>query len=159
MKKLTVSLSVLFAVLLITVPLGCFDGVGVTGSGNLTTEDKDISGFTKIEAHSGFKLEISRSNTFSVEITADNNLHKYIEVSKLGDTLKIQLEFGHTYSSITQRAKITLPNLYEIDLSGGSQANITQFQSSHDFTAKLSGGSKITGNFTVGDLGSAFRHR
>jgi hypothetical protein len=45
MKNLKLCLAVLVATLLTISPLGCIIG-SVTGSGNLTTEEKSYSGFT-----------------------------------------------------------------------------------------------------------------
>ena len=78
-------------------------------------------------------------------------MQEYIEVTKSGDTLRIRLTGFRSYISVTFVAKITMPDLYGINLSGGSQADITGFSSSHDFSAQLSGGSEITGNIIAGD--------
>lgn len=149
MKKVIVA--VLVAVLLTTgLLVGCAGGL-VTGSGNLKTEEMDFSKFTRVEAGHGFEVEITQSRSYSVSITADNNLFKHIEVSKNGETLKIGLKPRITFGSVTLTARITMPDLYIVNLSGGSKANITGFSLSHDFSAELSGGSRINGNITAGD--------
>ena len=149
MKRAIVAVLV---VVLLTAGLlvGCEGGL-VTGSGTLKTEEMDFSEFTRVEAGHGFEIEIAQSRSYSVSITADNNLFKHIEVSKDGETLKIGLKLRITFGSVTLKAKITMPDLYIINLSGGSKANITGFSLSHDFSAELSGGSRITGNITAGD--------
>ena len=81
MRKVTALVMLLTIVSLLIVPVGCF-GTAITGSGNLETKSKDFSGFTKIEANNGFEVIVSKSSTYSVEITADDNVHKYIDVSK-----------------------------------------------------------------------------
>jgi len=152
MKKRTVSLVV--ALMLVALTLwgvgGCV-GENITGSGNLTTESHDLSDFTRIEAHSGFQLEVTMAATFSIEITADDNVHEYIAVEKSGDTLDIRLRGTRFYHSVTLRAKVTMPNLYRLELSGGSRATVTGFSSSHDFEADLSGGSRLSGDISAGD--------
>ena len=152
MKKAT--WGILGAVILTLVLLAVFGVFGkfiITGSGNLTTEDFNLSDFTKVEAHSGFQLELVESSTFSVEVTADDNVMDYIDVSKSGDTLKIKPQWNRSFHSVTLRAKITMPDLYEIQLSGGSRASISGFSSSHDLSVGLSGGSSVTGDITAGD--------
>ena len=149
MKKTLVI--ILMAALLASVLLvGC--GAVVTGSGNLETEIFDFSDFTKIEAHNGFQVELTQSSAYSIEITTDDNVQEYIEVTKSGDTLRIRLTGFRNYSSVTLEAKITMPDTYGINLSGGSQADIIGFSSSHDFSAALSGGSKLDGNITTADV-------
>jgi len=148
MKRVIVAV-LMMAILTSGLLVGC--GGTVTGSGNLDTQEFNFSDFTKVEAHNGFQVELTKSSTFSIEITADDNVHEYIEVTKSGETLEIGLEWGRSYRSVTLRAKITMPDLYRINLSGGSKASITGFSSSHDFSVNLSGGSGVTGNITAGD--------
>ena len=153
MKRVLGLITVLVVVALSTASLvGCqCIGADVVGSGKLVTEDFNFSGFTKVEAHNGFQVELTKSSTFSIEITADDNVHEYINVTKTGETLEIGLGWGRNYRLVTLIAKITMPDLYRIDLSGGSKAGITGFSSSHDFSVELSGGSGVTGNITAGD--------
>jgi len=152
MKKLAtlVVVAVLSVLLVLGGLFGCI-GYDVTGSGDLTTETSDLSDFTRVEAYSGFQIEVTQSSTFSIEITADENIHEFIEVEKSGETLSIRLRGNRFYHSVTLRAKITMPELYKIELSGGSQASITGFSSSHDFEVEMSGGSRISGDITAGD--------
>ncbi len=152
MKKRTIPIVVtLLLLVLISLGVGGCIGENVTGSGNLTTETHDLSDFTRLEAHSGFELEVTMSDTFSIEITADDNVHEYIVVKKSGDTLEIGLRGTCFYHSVTIEAKVTMPNLNFIELSGGSQAYITGFSSTHDFEVELSGGSQLSGDISAGD--------
>lgn len=153
MKKRIVSILVALMLLALTawVVGGCI-GENITGSGNLTTESHDFSDFSRIEAHSGFEVEVTISDTFSIEITADDNVHEYIVVEKSGDTLDIRLRGTRFYHSVTLMAEITMPDLYRIELSGGSHAEITGFSSLQDFRAALSGGSHLNGDITAADV-------
>ncbi len=153
MKKRIVSLTL--ALTLAALALwgvgGCI-GEGITGSGNLTTESYDFRDFSRIEANSGFEIEVTRADTFSIEITADDNVHEYIAVEKSGDTLEIRLRGTRFYHSVTTRAEITMPDLYFLELTGGSQADITGFSSEHDFEVNMSGGSRLNGDISAEDI-------
>ena len=65
MKKQIVTLTL--ALTLVALALwgvgGCI-GESVTGSGNLLTESYDFRDFSRIEAHSGFEIEVTRADTF-----------------------------------------------------------------------------------------------
>lgn len=154
MKKAIVA--VLGAVLLASGLLaGCVcwvpgSGDGVTGSGNLDTQEFNFSDFTRVEAGSAFQVEIAQSDTFSVSITADDNLFDSIQVSREGETLKISLKQAIP-SFRTLRAEITMPDLYELSLSGAARGTVEGFSSSHDFILDLSGASKVSGDITAGD--------
>jgi hypothetical protein len=150
-KRIIPIVVTLLLVVLTSLGVGGCIGENVTGSGNLTTETRDLSDFTRLEASSGFELEVTMSDTFSIEITADDNVHEYIVVKKSGDTLEIGLRGTCFYHSVTIEAKVTMPNLYKIELSGGSQVYITGFSSAHDFEVELSGGSQLSGDISAGD--------
>jgi len=169
MKK--VILAVLVAVVLSSLSLASCIGGTVTGSGNLKTETFNFTDFTKVEAESGFQVELTKSSTFSVEITADNNVLEYIEVDKSGDTLRIRPKRNRIYRSATLRANITMPDLRSLDLSGATRGTVSGFSSTEnldidvsgassveltdvstgDVKFDISGASKVTGDITAGD--------
>jgi len=123
----------------------------VIGSSNPITEEMDLSDFTIVEVGWGFEVEITQSSSYSINITAEDNLFDYILVSKTGDTLTIGLKWGYSYQFLTLRTEITMPDLYELEFSGGTQGTIEGFGSSHDFIVELSGGSSLSGIFTTSE--------
>ncbi len=148
MRK-TLVVILIMAVLTSVLFLGC--GAVVTGSGDLETETYNFSDFTKVEAHYGFQVKITQSSVYSIEITTDDNVQEYIEITESDDTLMIRLTGFRSYTSVTLEAKITMPDIYGVNLSGGSQADVVGFNLSHNFSASLSGGSRLTGNLTIDD--------
>lgn len=141
-----VLVAVVFLIIVITER-----GISVTGSGVLDTRQFDYSDFTRIEVHNGFQVDLTQSDTFSIEITSDDNVWEYLNVTKSGSTLLIWLWADNSYLNTTQEARITMPNLYGIELSGGSQATINGFSSSHDLSINLSGGSRVVGDIIAAD--------
>ena len=133
--------------------VGCDRGEGVVrGSGNLDTREMDFSGFTCVEVSHAFEVEIVQSGSYSVSITADDNLFEYIKVSREGETLEIGLEPGD-YRDITLRAEITMPDLYELNLSGATRGTAQGFSSSRDFILDLSGASSLDmRDMSAGDI-------
>ena len=130
--------------------LGAWHPFGqVVGSENVVTQEKFFSDFSVVEVGSGFEVEIAQSSSYSIKITADDNVLDYVEVFKTSDTLTIRLKWGYSYQSVTRKAKITMPELYELDLSGGTLGTVEGFSSSHEFVAELSGGSHLNGDFTT----------
>ena len=124
--------------------------VKIEGSGNLINKTFEFSDFTIVKVENGIHVELNHSSTFNIEITTDDNVMEYIEVNKSGDTLRIRPKANTTFFSATITAKITMPNLYKLELSGGSIAEITGFSSSHDLSVNLSGGSNISSFITPG---------
>jgi hypothetical protein len=148
MKNL--AFAVLIGILLISGLLAACQGV-VLGSGDPETRTFDYTDFTRIEAHNGFHVEITKSASYSIEVTTDDNVWKYLDVSKNGDTLVIEFEWNRSYTNVTKEAVIAMPDIEGVQLSGGSQAEVDGFDSSDDFSAKLSGGSRLEGTIIADD--------
>lgn len=116
----------------------------IVGSGNLDTKKMDLGDFTIIEVGWAFKVEITQSSSYSVSITADDNLFDYIEASKTGDILTIGLKSDYSYQwPLTLRAEITMPDLYELKLSGATYGTVKGFYSSHKLVLGISGASTL----------------
>jgi hypothetical protein len=145
-----VAFAVVAGILLISGLLSACQGV-VFGSGDPETRTFDYTDFTRIEAHNGFRVEITRSSSYSIEVTTDDNVWQYLDVRKNGDTLVIEFEWNRSYNSVSKQAVITMPAIETILLSGGSHGVIKDFNSSNDFSAKLSGGSGLDGTITSSD--------
>ena len=137
-------LAVVLVAALITVSLllvGWFPFSRVVGSGNLRTQEEALSDFAVVDVGSGFKVNITQANSYRITITADENLFDYIQVTKTADTLAIGLAPGVSYQTSGLKAEITMPDLQEVQFSGGVDGTATGFVLSHDFTVELSGGS------------------
>ncbi|UCH51265.1 MAG: DUF2807 domain-containing protein [Chloroflexota bacterium] len=154
-RRALVSVTLMIVITILTTLVGgCVESFEkVTGSGELTTWDFDHKDFKRIEAGSGFKLDIAKSDSYLVRITFDNNLLQYLDIKKKGDILHIGLEPKYNYSNCAHSAHITLPDLRELNLSGTSQVKIKGFQSSHAMRFELSGNSSININdLEAGDI-------
>ncbi len=125
----------------------------IQASGNVVTEEFSITGFERVQVSHAFTADISQGDEFSVIIDIDENLIEYLQVVKAGNTLKIGLEPDHRYviSAATRRAKVTMPELTGVDVSGASHATISGFKSSRALTVDVSGASSLRGDIECGD--------
>ncbi len=143
--------AILLAMTLIVV--GCtFVTGGITGSGNIVTEDYDISGFDRVDVSYGYRVEIRQGEAFDVVLRVDENAHKYIDVAKRGGILHIGMKPGRTYAffNVTLEATITMPTLTGVALSGDANAAIHGFQSGNAFAADVSGDGDLSGDLVCG---------
>ncbi len=138
----------LLAACTFTAPLGNV----VFGSGKTVTRTFNFSDFTAVNLANAFQGEITRGDSFGVEITADDNLFDYIHVTKTGSTLNIELDHLHQYSlgPNALRAKVTLPTLTGLTVSGASRATLSGFKSIQDLTVNASGASGVNGSIESG---------
>ena len=116
----------------------------VVGSGHLVTHQENFTGFTSVTVESGFGFAITQSSSYSVNVTTDDNLLSYLQVTKTGNYLSVGLKPGYAYLSATLKVAIYMPDIAQLDLSGGSSGAMNGFVMSHDFTVTASGGSWAT---------------
>ena len=145
-RKTVVIIALVMIMILLTLASGCGYGFGptVTGSGKLASWDFDYRNFTKIEAGYAFNIEVVKSDSYLVRVTIDDNLYEHLDISKQGDTLYLRLKPNYSYTNVTRKATINLPDLEKMGLSGASQADISSgFSSTHTVDFDLSGASKV----------------
>jgi hypothetical protein len=112
----------------------------------------DLSDFTGIKAENGFQVEVTESDSFSVVAIVDDNVLEHIDVKKSGDTLILRPKWNRSFRSVTLSAKVTMPDIDKVELSGGAKVEINGFDSSNDLPIKLSGGSHLNGSTSAGDV-------
>jgi len=125
---------------------------GLVGSGNLETEEYAFTNFTKVEIGSAFEFEVNQSDSYSINVTADDNVMDYVRVSQVGQTLKIRLGRVTWLGPVTLRASVTLPQLHGLTASGASRGTVSGFTSTEDLDITVSGASRLTGDITAGNV-------
>ena len=173
MRKGLIPVIVSLTLVTVLVLPGCN---GTIGSGNVITEKKDFTNFSSVDISSAFEVDITQSSTYSVVISADEDLFDYIEVTQVGSKLTILLSPRHIFTDFTLgnrvlKAEISMASLHGLELSGASRGTVTGFRSasplrldvsgattlklsnivSGDTDIDISGASKLSGNLTAGD--------
>ncbi len=133
--------------------MGCHTVIinsSVTPQGNAVTNNYDFTGFTGVEVGGPFDTQITRSDIFKVTVTANQNLVQYITVTKNGDTLTIKTQPLSIIGNPVLKADIQIPDLRDLEISGGGHANIEGFKTTDNVTAEVSGGSVVDINMETG---------
>ncbi len=122
------------------------------GSDSRTFGNKD---FTAIEIGSGMYLNVTQSDSYSIEAVGNKDDLKDLDVEQSGDVLKIRFKsssffgFGHHHRV---EFNIKMPELNRLDLSGGAKGNIKMDIGSKKFSTELSGGAQLDGNLKCGNV-------
>lgn len=94
-------------------------GERIEGSGNLTTQERAITGFSAVKSSGSFDVYLSSGATQSVRIEADDNLHEYIETTLNGTELDIDTKEGYRLDSDKDiKIFLTSPQFDKVHLSG-----------------------------------------
>jgi hypothetical protein len=119
---------------------GC-DWRGIRGNGQIKTETRPVTAFTRVNAGGFYELEW-RPGAPSFSLTTDENLLSHITTSVEGDLLKIK-----THGSIAPthgiKVVITSSSLSGASLSGAVELNAAQL-SGAIFALETSGAAKVT---------------
>lgn len=109
--------------------------------------------FTRLEVGYGMHLAVKQSGTFGISVKADEDDFKRLRVEKKGTTIKFSMEksFFHPRTGDIYII-VSMPLLNSLSLSGGSTAELSMNSPSNSFSADLSGGSRLKGNFTCADV-------
>jgi hypothetical protein len=148
---IVVAIVVVVAAVVTVIALRGWPG-GLVGSGNLETEAYAFSDFTEIEIGSAFEFEIQQSSSYNISITADDNVMDYVQVSQVGQTLKIGLGRFGPIGLVTLRASVAMPELLDLTVSGASRGTVSGFSSTEDLDITVSGASRVTGDITAGNV-------
>lgn len=116
------------------------------------TKKYDFTDFTGVSVGWGMNLKIEQSDTYSIEVKTSSENLKYLKVEKYGRILKFYIDKHSWHKRGNIYVSITMPELTELNLSGGSDGKIKMDVSGKPFSADLSGGSEIHGNLKCADI-------
>jgi hypothetical protein len=143
-----ISLFGVIVIIILAFLAGCGVRVpgGVTGSGKEETRDFNLSGFNGIQASNAFNIQVNNSNSFKVQVTADDNVWNYLDISSSGNTLHLRVKPGTVIINSSLKATITMPAITVMDLSGASACSLVGFNSNDNLNVTLSGASTVNIN-------------
>jgi hypothetical protein len=150
MKRIAfISCAVLVALL-----AGCSLLPPVSGSGTLTRSMYPAAGFTGIQASQAYQVRVVPDTVYSVTITCDSNMLRYLVVENTGTTLRLDLVPGYNYLGVTLIAEVHMPTIMVISASGASTVRLDAgFATPQGLTIILSGASTCElASLLCGDL-------
>lgn len=127
-----------------------FFGPGVRGSGNLTRERREVSGFDSIRIDYPARVVISQGNAESLEVDAEDNLLPGLKTEVQGDELRIYYKSQdgeHVNPTKTVTITITVRELSSIRFSSAGELVVNGLEV-EDLNVSLDG----AGNVELNDI-------
>ena len=119
----------------------------------MSTEQLNLTGFTKIDIRGAFRFAVARADTYSVSI--DRYWYHRTQVYQQDDVLVVYHPWydvlGWFTPWITPAVKVTMPELRELSVSGASVGSAKGFSSTQDFKLRVRGASRLTGEINAGN--------
>lgn len=122
----------------------------VVGSGQVTSETREVAAFTEVEANGGLRLELVKGATTAVVVTAQPNLLPITDTRVDGSRLVVDTTKAYTTTE-GLTVKVTVPALTGITLTGAASASGDGFDAPA-LALDLSGGARVNLSGKVGSL-------
>jgi hypothetical protein len=136
---------------------------GISGSGNIVKETRDLTDFRSIEVGGIFKVEVTAQKDYSVEVEVDDNLLEHIKTDVRSGVLHIEAD-KHIKSRGPILVRVSAPDIESVEASGASSVKLTNVKNERlgvgssgaskisvqgetaEFTVEVSGASQIDGD-------------
>jgi putative autotransporter adhesin-like protein len=146
MLKIIISFTKLVLALVVTVLIATSCDLNVktiVGSGNVTTETRNVGSFTGVDASKGLDIVIEQADVASVTVEADDNLQKHISTTVENGILKITSEYNSYTDVASKKVTVKMPVISRIETSSGVSLTSKNTLKSDDLQLHISSGSEM----------------
>ncbi|MCX7550095.1 head GIN domain-containing protein [Xanthomarina sp. F2636L] len=138
---------VLASIIMAIVMMSCnFDGnfgMGINGNGEVITKERTLEGsFNSVKVSRGLDLYLTQSDTESLTVEADENLHEIITTSIENDVLLISAT-ENIGRSTSKKIMLNFKNLHAIKSTSGSDVFSTNTIYTDEIELKATSGSDM----------------
>ena len=120
--------------------------------GGEITKKYNYKDFTGVNVGHGMHLKITQSDSYNIEVKADERDFEYLMVEKYGDELEFYINKRNFRPREEIEITISMPALTSLRLSGGAMGDFTMDVSSRSFDLDLSGGAQAKGELKCSDI-------
>jgi len=122
------------------------------GKGNLTEKTYNYD-FDEIQSSNSLSVEILKSDTEKIVVSAPSDLIDQIEIRKEGDKVRIKIADGvRNISTKRVKVKVYAKDFSKISASSSSSIKLTDAFKSNRFDISVSSSASINGNFDARDI-------
>ena len=130
-------------VLLLTLVSSCSRDT-IYGSGEMTSEFRDVEYFTKVSSEGIFEVNITQGTEQSIEIIANDNIIHKVKTSVVNNELKLYLDSDNdNYRDIYLQANIAVTRLNGLNNSGAGNMYVHNIEEEGSFSIRNSGSADI----------------
>lgn len=117
---------------------------GITGSGNVTTENRPVTGaFKSIEVSNGLDLVLEQSTETKIEVEADDNLQKHIRTTITNGVLIVKCDFNNYTNVTAKQITVKIPALESLQASSGTSVKSTNVLTNPSIEVNSSSGADV----------------
>jgi hypothetical protein len=155
MKSLAYYNLILILLILFAIPTSCMSSptfLPAAGSGTSVEKNFKVSGFHGIDVSGGFDVILTQGNLEDLNITADEDLFKYIKVEVTQGILRIYIERSNLVISGSRTARISFKSIDKLEVSGGGDIECKTPVNVPELEVSLSGGGDLESEINTDEL-------
>lgn len=111
-------------------------------SGEVTTEVRNLDGFSEIDMGGSGDLVVVEGESFDIEVTTDSALQEHVTTDVVGTTLRIEQHYSVVGASPSVSVSITVPDLTRLEVSGAADAAVRSI-TAEDLEVTISGAGDV----------------
>lgn len=121
-------------------------GSGIDGNGNVTKQTRSLEhNFSKIDANRGLNVIVEQSDSYFVEVEADENLQSHITTKVENETLIITSD-ENIDDATAKNIHVKMPALVDIETSSGSSLKTNGVFTGTEINIRTNSGSETNVN-------------
>jgi Putative auto-transporter adhesin, head GIN domain len=134
----------MYALLATTISMTACEKDRITGSGSVKTEERTLTGFTKVSTSGSTNVFITKGAAFNITVKAYENLIPYLETEVVNGTLEIHYKENTNVKNVNSEVYVTLPVLTATYISGSANIETDGIFNGSTLEASISGSGNIT---------------
>jgi hypothetical protein len=130
----------------------CSGAKTIQGSGNVTTESRDVSDFSEVELQGIGNLTVQQTSSESLTIEAEDNIIPYLKTEVQNNRLTLYIENGvnlRTTEPINYR--LTVKDLSDLKLTGSGMINVENINT-NNLKITTTGSGNVRANTDINNL-------
>lgn len=118
-------------------------GKTITGSGNVKTENRNLSGFTGISVQRALEVEVEQSDKFEVVVEADDNILSHITTEIRDGILVIETDVNNFDNVNKKKIRVKMPKVNSLESSSSASIKSKNTLITENLTLDASSASRI----------------
>lgn len=151
MKTNTIKRSIILTLILSFIGFTAIQAQQVKGNGNVQSQDRNVGSFSGIKNSCSADIFISKGESGSIRVVADENLLEYISTTVQDGILVIDTKKSF-WNSKKMEVYLTMNALTSMVLNGSGNVNVSDPLSGNNVSIRLSGSGDLNANLEVKNL-------
>ena len=130
--------------------ISCTAVNSIKGSGNIISENRELTNFNSIHLIGSMDVNINSSDEYNCNIVGDDNIMPYIKTEVTNNNLQISIKKNYS-STEGLKVNVNAPNYDEVSITGSGDVNLIDFKNDN-LSLNIDGSGDIAGNGDVQTL-------